>query len=138
MSDEYQIIPDLSGEFFIQASRSRGPGGQNVNKVNSKIELRFNIKDSLLLTEEQKQALLKKLSAKISSDGFLIVISQGDRSQLINRQDAIRKINNIIIKSLQPAKRRKRTQPTKSSIEKRLAEKRIKADIKQTRQKIDD
>ncbi len=138
MATDNLNIPDLSAEFVFQASRSSGPGGQNVNKVNSKIELRFNIQESNILTEDQKQILLAKLSAKISLDGFLIVISQRDRSQLVNKEDAIRKIYCLIEKALQPVKRRKSTRPTRSSVEKRLAGKRIKADIKQNRQKLDD
>jgi len=138
MATDNLNIPDLSAEFVFQASRSSGPGGQNVNKVNSKIELRFNVQESNILTEDQKQILLAKLSAKISLDGFLIVISQRDRSQLVNKEDAIRKIYGLIEKALLPVKRRKSTRPTRSSVEKRLAGKRIKADIKQNRQKLDD
>jgi len=138
MSEAILNIPDLSAEFIFQASRSSGPGGQNVNKVNSKIELRFNIQNSLILTDDQKEKLLSKLSTKISLDGFLIVISQRDRSQLVNKEDAIRKFYKLLEKALRPVKRRKSTQPTRSSVEKRLTGKRIKADIKQSRQKLDD
>lgn len=138
MSDAIINIPDLSAEFIFQASRSSGPGGQNVNKVNSKIELRFHIQNSLALTDNQKEILLSKLSTKISSEGFLIVVSQRDRSQLVNKEDAIRKTYEIIEKALRPVKRRKRTRPTRSSVEKRLTGKRIKADIKQNRQKLDE
>ncbi|MDP2889226.1 MAG: alternative ribosome rescue aminoacyl-tRNA hydrolase ArfB [Bacteroidota bacterium] len=138
MSEAILNIPDLSAEFIFQASRSSGPGGQNVNKVNSKIELRFNIQNSSILTDDQKEILLTKLSTKISSDGFLIVISQRDRSQLVNKEDAIRKLYELIEKALRPVKRRKSTRPTRSSVEKRLTGKRIKADIKQNRQKLDD
>lgn len=138
MSEAILNIPDLSAEFMFQASRSSGPGGQNVNKVNSKIELRFNIQNSLILTDDQKEILLSKLSAKISLDGFLIIVSQRDRSQLVNKEDAIRKLYELIEKALRPVKRRKSTRPTRSSVEKRLTGKRIKADIKQSRQKPDD
>lgn len=138
MSEAILNIPDLSAEFIFQASRSSGPGGQNVNKVNSKIELRFNIQNSVILTDDQKEILLSKLSAKISLDGFLIVISQRDRSQLVNKEDAVRKFYELIEKALRPVKRRKSTRPTRSSVEKRLEGKRIKADIKQSRQKLDD
>ncbi|MDP3913359.1 MAG: alternative ribosome rescue aminoacyl-tRNA hydrolase ArfB [Bacteroidota bacterium] len=138
MSEAILNIPDLSAEFIFQASRSSGPGGQNVNKVNSKIELRFNIQNSSILTDDQKEILLTKLSTKISLDGFLIVISQRDRSQLVNKEDAIRKLYELIEKALRPVKRRKSTRPTRSSVEKRLTGKRIKADIKQNRQKLDD
>ncbi|HEY3370478.1 MAG TPA: alternative ribosome rescue aminoacyl-tRNA hydrolase ArfB [Prolixibacteraceae bacterium] len=138
MSELITTIPDLSAEFIFQASRSSGPGGQNVNKVNSKIELRFNIQNSALLTENQKEIILSKLSTKISADGFLIVVSQRDRSQLVNKEDAIRKIYELFEKALRPVKRRKSTRPTRSSVEKRLTGKRIKADIKQNRQKLDE
>jgi len=85
MTDFILNIPDLSGEFQFLTSRSSGPGGQNVNKVNSKVELRFDIQNSSLLSEEQKEILLVKLSAKISSEGILSIVSQRDRSQLTNK-----------------------------------------------------
>ncbi|MBC8004781.1 MAG: aminoacyl-tRNA hydrolase [Verrucomicrobia bacterium] len=135
MSESLLNIPDLSAEFTFQSSRSSGPGGQNVNKVNSKVELRFNIPNSSLLTDDQKQILLAKLSTKINGEGFLIIISQRDRSQLVNKEDAIRKTYELIEKALRPVKKRKATKPSRSSIEKRLTEKRIKSNIKQYRQK---
>ena len=138
MTETIINIPDLSSEFIFQASRSSGPGGQNVNKVNSKIELRFHIQNSIVLSDIQKEILLSKLSAKISSAGFMIVVSQRDRSQLMNKEDAIRKTYEALEKALRPIKRRKSTRPTRSSVEKRLTGKRIKADIKQNRQKLDD
>lgn len=131
-------IPDLSAEFQFLTSRSSGPGGQNVNKVNSKVELRFDIQNSSLLSDEQKEILLVKLSAKISSEGILSIISQRHRSQLSNKEDAISKFNILISKALKPVKRRKSTRPTKGSVEKRLTGKRIKAEIKQNRSKVDD
>jgi ribosome-associated protein len=131
-------IPDLSAEFQFLTSRSSGPGGQNVNKVNSKVELRFDIQNSLLLSDDQKLILIQKLAAKISTDGILSVISQRHRSQLSNKEDAVSKFYMILTKALKPVKRRKRTSPSKSSVEKRLSGKRIKAEIKQSRQKIDD
>jgi len=138
MSNLIINIPDLSSEFIFQASRSSGPGGQNVNKVNSKIELRFNIQESSILNENQKEILSSKLSSKISTEGFLIIVSQRDRSQLVNKEDAISKFYQLIEKALRPVKHRKSTRPTRSSVEKRLTVKRIKADIKQNRQKLDD
>lgn len=131
-------IPDLSTEFQFQTSRSSGPGGQNVNKVNSKVELRFDVQNSSLLSDEQKEILLVKLSPKISSEGILSIVSQRDRSQLANKEDAIRKFYILISKALKPVKRRRSTSPTKGSVEKRLTGKRIKAEIKQNRSKVDD
>lgn len=138
MTDIVIHIPDLSTEFQFFTSRSSGPGGQNVNKVNSKVELRFDIQNSLVLTDEQKVILLFKLASKISSDGILSVISQRDRSQLLNKEDATAKFYQILTKALTPVKPRKRTRPSRSSVEKRLTGKRIKSEIKQNRQKIDD
>lgn len=136
MTDFILNIPDLSPEFIFQTSRSSGPGGQNVNKVNSKVELRFNISGSALLSEEQKEILLLKLNSKINSDGFLIIVSQRDRSQLVNKEDTIRKAYEMIEKALRPVKKRISTKPTRSSVEKRLTEKRFKSEIKQGRQKL--
>jgi ribosome-associated protein len=138
MTTTIENIPDLSTEFQFATSRSSGPGGQNVNKVNSKVELRFDIPNSLLLTNEQKAVLLQKLASKLSSDGVFSVISQRDRSQLSNKEDAITKFYLIISKALTPVKPRKRTRPTMGSVEKRLSGKRIKSEIKQNRQKFDD
>lgn len=138
MSDAILNIPDLSAEFIFQASRSSGPGGQNVNKVNSKIEFRFHIQNSLLLSDNQKEILLSKLASKISTEGFLIVVSQRDRSQLVNKEDAIRKAYEMIERALRPVKRRRTTRPSLSSVEKRLTDKRIKSDIKQNRQRLEE
>jgi len=138
MSESIVNIPDLSSEFEFLTSRSSGPGGQNVNKVNSKVELRFDIENSSLLTDDQKEILLVKLATKITSEGILSVVSQRDRSQLANKEDAIEKLYLLISKALKPVIRRKKTRPTKSSVEKRLTGKRIKSEIKQNRQKLDD
>jgi ribosome-associated protein len=138
MSEPTINIPDLSPEFQFLTSRSSGPGGQNVNKVNSKVELRFDIPNSDLLPDEQKEILLKKLATKITSEGILSIVSQRDRSQLANKEDAIEKFYLLISKALKPVIRRKKTRPTKSSVEKRLTGKRIKSVIKQNRQKLDD
>jgi len=138
MSDFSVNIPDLSSEFQFLTSRSSGPGGQNVNKVNSKVELRFDIQNSSLLTDGQKEILLVKLATKITSEGILSVVSQRDRSQLANKEDVIEKLYLLISKALKPVKPRKNTRPTKGSVERRLTTKRIKAEIKQNRQKFDD
>lgn len=138
MSASISIVPDLSTEFQFFTSRSSGPGGQNVNKVNSKVELRFDIQNSGLLTGEQKEILLLKLASKLTADGILIVVSQRDRSQLVNKDDSVQKLYVLISKALIPKKTRKKTSPTKSSVEKRLQSKRIKAEIKQARSRFDD
>ena len=130
-------IPALISELTFLTSRSSGPGGQNVNKVNSKVELRFNIVGSEVLNAEQKQLLLEKLASKLTSDGLLIVTCQEDRSQLRNKEIATEKFSKLIIKALTPIKKRRSTKPTVSSIEKRLQKKKENADRKRLRGEID-
>ena len=131
-------IPDLSGELQFYTSRSSGPGGQNVNKVNSKVELRFDLAISQLLTDDQKAILIQKLASKLTNDGLLIVVSQRNRSQLSNKEDAINRFYQLLSKALTPAKTRKKTNPSRSSVEKRLEVKRIKSEIKQNRRRFED
>lgn len=128
---------DFSPEFIFSASRSSGPGGQNVNKVNSKVELRFRIKESQLLTEEEKELIGRKLENRINSEGELLIAVQTDRSQLKNKEAAVEKFYQLVIKALTPRKRRKSTQPTKASIEKRLEGKKQQSEKKELRKKIE-
>lgn len=130
-------IPDVSSEFVFQTSRSSGPGGQNVNKVNSRVELRFDITNSVLLNEEQKQLLLEKLASKITGDGLLQVVSQKERSQLMNKEACIAKFYALIEKALTPQKKRRASRPTRSSVEKRIQEKKQLGEKKSLRGKID-
>jgi ribosome-associated protein len=131
---EYPIhIPDLSGEFVFQASRSSGPGGQNVNKVNSRVELRFNIPGSQLLDEGQKEILMLKLASKLTTDGTLIVAAQKERSQLMNKEDAVERFYALLEKALRPVKKRKKTRPTKASVEKRISRKKQLSEKKKLR-----
>ena len=116
---------DFINEFIITASRSSGAGGQNVNKVNTKVELRFHVSDSQLLTDHEKVIIHHKLINKISIDGFLIIVSQTERSQLQNKEIAIEKFYMMIEKALTPRIKRKPTRPTRASKEKRLETKRI-------------
>lgn len=122
-------------ELSFSASRSSGPGGQNVNKVNTRIELRFNISTSNYLNQYQKQLLLEKLQNRLSSDGTLVITSQKERSQLKNKENAITKLFDILTKAFQIPKQRKATQPTYSSKKKRIASKKIRSITKQNRQK---
>lgn len=130
-------IPALDSEFDFQASRSSGPGGQNVNKVNSRVELRFDIPNSVLLEEHQKTVLQQKLAPKLTSDGILIVVSQETRSQLENKELAVQKFYALLKQALKPVKKRRPTRPTKASLEKRLERKKQQAEKKAHRGKID-
>jgi ribosome-associated protein len=111
-------------EIVFSTSRSSGPGGQHVNKVSTKIELRFNIPASKLLTVEQKGIILERLKNRITDEGTLIIISQASRSQAKNKKTALEKFFRLIENALKPLKSRIATQPSASSKEKRLEDKR--------------
>jgi ribosome-associated protein len=128
---------DFSAEFIFSASRSSGPGGQNVNKVNSKIELRFPVIQTSLLSDAEKQTILDKLKKKINSAGELIITVQTGRSQLTNKEEAIEKFYDLLTKALTPRKKRKSTVPTPESIEKRLEQKRKTGEKKILRKMLD-
>lgn len=120
-------------EFSFQTSRSGGPGGQSVNKVNSKVELRFHIDSSNLLTEEEKVLIHKNLKNRITIDGELIIVSQEERSQLRNKEIVIERFYTILENALKPKKRRIRTKPSLASRLKRLENKRLQSTKKQKR-----
>lgn len=129
---------NLEREFDFSTSRSSGPGGQNVNKVNTKVELRFNIHASGVLTEQEKILILAKLKNRINVDGELIVTSQTERTQLKNRHKVIQKCLIIISKALTVYPERKPTTQTRRSKEERLGVKRKRGYIKSIRKKIDE
>lgn len=122
------VLPDfikeqLLTEVQFSASRSGGPGGQNVNKVNTKIELRFPIHDSAVLDEMQKQLVLSKLKNRINNEGELLITSSAERTQWKNKEKATQKFFELIEKALTIPRKRKKTQPTVASRIKRLENK---------------
>ncbi|MDQ3682439.1 MAG: aminoacyl-tRNA hydrolase [Bacteroidota bacterium] len=127
---------DLSAEIKLQTTRSGGKGGQNVNKVETAVIASFNVTDSRLLSEEQKMLVQQKLSNRINSEGALIVKSQTHRTQLANKEEAIKKVNELITQAVKKKKMRRPTKPTKGSKEKRLENKKRSAEVKQGRQKL--
>lgn len=122
-------------EIKFTASRSGGPGGQNVNKVNSRVELRFNVGDSDSLSEEEKALISDKLKNRLSSTGDLLIVSQSERSQLMNRKKAEEKFYKLLASALSKKKKRKKTVPTKASREERLLSKKRRSKIKDLRKK---
>lgn len=124
---------NFADEFIFQATRSSGPGGQNVNKVSSKVELRFNYMNSNMLDDREKEIIAEKLSNRINKQNEIVLTAQADRSQLKNKEKVIEKFYFLMEKSLTPQKLRFRTKPTKGSIERRLESKRINAAIKANR-----
>jgi ribosome-associated protein len=106
-----------------------------VNKVNTKVELRFSITNSQLFTLEEKETLLLKLVNKINNDGELIIVSQTERSQFKNKEKTIEKFYALIEKALTPRKKRKPTKPSAAAKAKRLEAKRIKSEKKVSRKK---
>lgn len=127
---------DFYPEFTFTATRSSGPGGQHVNKVSTRVELRFNVKGSALLTREEKEIILLKLAKKINSEGELILVAQKDRSQLKNKEKVIERFYSLLIKAITPEKKRKPTKLPASAIEKRLEDKKLQSEKKMRRKLI--
>ena len=130
------FIPDLSREFEYITSRSSGPGGQNTNKTETKVTLRFNIASSVLLTEEQKQMVIQNLAGALAGGSILSCTSQKYRSQLQNKEHCKDKCHQIIAAALKPRIKRKKTAIPAAVNEARMKEKRLKATTKQYRRKI--
>ena len=127
----------LISELTYKAVRSSGAGGQNVNKVSSKVVLSFDLRNSKILSEQEKLVSEKNLASRLTNDGVLILNCDEDRSQLKNKDIVTKRFLDIIAKSLIVPKVRKATKIPKSKIKKRLKDKKALSETKQYRRKPD-
>ena len=124
-------------EITFQTSRSSGPGGQNVNKVESRVELRWHLMESQVLTDAQKALILEKLANQLTADGLLLITAQDDRSQYRNKEIVLARFHELLLKSLRRPKPRKATKPNRSAVRKRLEGKKIQGEKKANRRRLE-
>lgn len=130
-----EIKKQLEAECSFSASRSSGPGGQNVNKVNTRVELRFSVEHSQIFSDDEKNLLFKKLKNRINSEGELILASEVERSQLRNRAKVTALFYELVEKVLTPPKKRFKTKPTLASRIKRVESKKQHSEKKNMRKR---
>jgi ribosome-associated protein len=123
----------VSSELQFVTSRSSGPGGQNVNKVNTKVTLRWPIAASIILSPEEKENITQKLASRITLDGELVIAAQDKRSQLQNKEAVLTKLDELLTKAFTKKKKRTATKPTKSAVQKRIESKKKQGEKKKMR-----
>jgi ribosome-associated protein len=138
MNPEDLKYRNLENEFVYSTSRSGGPGGQNVNKVSTKVELRFNLSLTSLFSEDEKELLFRKLKNRITRDGELVLVSQSERTQLMNKKIVTDKFYELFSRALHVPVKRRATKPTLTSKVKRLEGKKIRGKVKLSRKKYDE
>lgn len=128
-------LPDLEKEIEFSTSKSSGKGGQHVNTTETRVELRFNIPSSIILTEEQKLILLLKLQSRLSTSGSIRMYSQKERSQSANKEDVLQRFYVLIAKSLIPKKKRIPVKPGRAAKETRIRDKKAISQRKELRKR---
>jgi ribosome-associated protein len=123
-------------ELSFSFERSPGPGGQNVNKVNTRVTLHFDVSRSTSLSHQQKAALRRTLSGRISQDGVLRIVSSKERTQLANRRAAVNRFISLMADALEPPKLRRKTLPPASAERKRVENKVRRSEVKRTRTSV--
>ncbi len=134
MSNTDRLIRASHSELAFEFVRSSGPGGQNVNKVSTAAQLRFDIGGSAVLPEQAKVRLMRIAGKRVTGDGILMIEARRHRTQDQNRDDAVARFDNMLRRALEPPKRRIPTKASPASREKRLESKRRKGEVKKTRQ----
>ena len=130
-----QLEAEIKDLIVYSFSCSSGPGGQNVNKVNTKVELRFNLISTTLFSEVERELIFRELKNKINNEGEIVLVSQSERTQLLNKMVVTDKFYDLVSESLTIPQKRRATRPTFASKVKRLEEKRSRGVVKKLRRK---
>ena len=136
MKSDLYIIHDIvipEHELDLSTSRSGGPGGQHVNKTNSRVTVRWNLFQTRSLTDEQKDRVVQKLQSSLTTEGDLIIHASSHRSQEQNKRHAFERLADIVRRALMVPKKRMKTRPTKAAKEVRLHRKFVRSTLKKTR-----
>lgn len=129
----YSMRACLQRETIFKTSRSSGPGGQHVNRTESRVELSWNLLESVCLNEDQKQLAKQRLASRLTNKGLIVLTCEKHRSQHRNKAEVTKRFLALIAASLVTAKKRKPTRPTRSSVEKRIRNKKIRGELKSFR-----
>jgi ribosome-associated protein len=127
------MVNCLLEELTFRTSRSSGPGGQHVNKTESRVELIWDLQKTACLDDAQKSLLQRRIRSRLTEDGILILASDKHRSQHRNRQEVTERFLEVLSAGLKPVKKRRPTKPSRTSVEKRLKGKKIRGEIKRSR-----